>query len=48
MYFESFRCANLKNYFLKIKNYYFDVFRYEKYFEKQPQSHSQTGIFLFM
>jgi hypothetical protein len=28
---------------MKKKNH-FDAFRHEKHFEKQPQSHSQTGI----
>jgi hypothetical protein len=32
-----------KNYFLKIKKYHFNIFWHEKYFEKQPQPHSQTG-----
>jgi hypothetical protein len=31
--------SNLK----KIKKYYFNTFRLEKFFEKQPQPHSQTS-----
>jgi len=42
--FGSFWCANLKNDFKKIKKYHFDTFQYEKYFEKQPQSHLQTDL----
>jgi hypothetical protein len=28
-----------------LKKYYFDIFVSEKYFERQPQPHSQTGPF---
>jgi hypothetical protein len=34
--------AHFKNNFLKIKKYYFNVFLYEKHYEKQLQPHSRT------
>ena len=40
--FILFCCADFKNNFLKIKKYYFDIFRYDKHFEKLPQLHSHT------
>jgi hypothetical protein len=33
---------DLKNNFLKINKYHFDIFRREKYFKKQLQPYSQT------
>jgi hypothetical protein len=40
--FELFWCADLKNYFKKIKKNHFDAFWLEKHFKKQPQPHFQT------
>jgi hypothetical protein len=39
--FSFFLCVNIKNNFLKKKNYYFDTFPSKKYFKKQPQPYSK-------
>jgi hypothetical protein len=34
---------DFKNNFLKIKNYYFNIYQHKKHFEKQLHSHFQTA-----
>ena len=38
---------DIKNYFLKIKIHYFNVFSSKKHFEKQPKSHNYQTFYIY-